>query len=88
MCAGYNRKPHETPASMAPKKGNKKRRQVAVDHIDPVIPPEGFSSWDDTIQRMFCEKDGLQLLCPDCHDEKTADERKERNGSRRELEEK
>jgi hypothetical protein len=28
---------------------------------------------------MFCEADGLQLLCPDCHDEKTADERKVRN---------
>lgn len=76
LCAGYRRGPHETPASLPPKPGNKKRRQVAVDHILPVVDPvEGFAGWDKLIERMFCEADGFQLLCPDCHDLKTADER-------------
>jgi hypothetical protein len=53
---------------------------VAIDHISPVVDPEvGFKGWDEYIERMFCEVDGYQLLCPDCHDKKTSDERKVRN---------
>lgn len=52
---------------------------MVIDHIDPVVDPKkGFTSWDDLIERLFCEKEGLQLLCPECHEEKTADERQER----------
>ena len=52
-------------------------RNIAVDHIDPVVnPTTGFVSWDNLIERLFVEKDGLQLLCKACHDEKTSDERK------------
>lgn len=77
LCAGYRREPHETPATLPPKPGGKKRRQAAVDHIHPIVDPrEGFVSWDRVIERMFVEAEGLQLLCPDCHDAKTADERK------------
>ncbi len=48
-----------------------------VDHIDPVVDPAiGFTTWDDKIERMFCEVEGFQVLCPCCHDEKTASERK------------
>lgn len=48
-------------------------KEVAVDHIDPVIDPLiGFTTWDNVIVRMFCEKDGLQVLCSDCHTAKTA----------------
>jgi 5-methylcytosine-specific restriction endonuclease McrA len=60
---------------------------VSVDHIRPVVDPErGFISWDDVVERMFCEKDGLQVLCKDCHDIKTNQEkeiaklRKQRTG--------
>ena len=49
---------------------------VSVDHILPVVDPTtGFVSWDDVIERMFCEIDGLQVLCKDCHDEKTKQEK-------------
>ena len=48
---------------------------TAVDHIDPVVPLAGFDSWDNVIERMFCEVDGLQLLCDDCHKTKTTEER-------------
>jgi len=53
--------------------------KVAVDHIEPVVATqEGFTSWDVFIERLFCEADGLQVLCKSCHDAKTASERKER----------
>ncbi len=50
----------------------------AVDHIDPVVPVTGFTNWDDVIQRLFCEADGLQVVCPDCHKAKTEEEKNER----------
>ena len=56
--------------------GKKARNLVYVDHIVPVIdPPVGFVSWDQVIERMFCEANNLQLICWQCHDAKTATER-------------
>lgn len=80
LCAGYDRKAHKVPASLPPKEGNKRRiNNAVVDHINPVVDPEdGFVDWDEVITRMFCEKDGLQVLCHDCHTRKTADEREKR----------
>lgn len=58
-------------------------KEVQVDHINPVIPKEGFSTWDDVIERLFCEQDGLQLLCKACHSIKSKKENDERRqGSR------
>lgn len=81
LCAGYDRDKHIVPASLPPKKGNKKRiNNAVVDHIYPVINPStGFVSWDDTIERMFCEVEGLQILCYECHNNKTDEERRIRN---------
>lgn len=56
-----------------------KAAEVSVDHVFPVIDTEqGFVSWDEVVRRMFCEVDGLQILCHDCHSGKTKDERKQR----------
>lgn len=56
-----------------------KAAEVSVDHIWPVIDTEeGFTNWDDVIRRMFCEVDGLQILCHTCHSKKTQNERKQR----------
>jgi hypothetical protein len=50
-----------------------------VDHISPVVDPKkGFVSWDVYITRMFCEIDGLQVMCKPCHKIKTAEEKLER----------
>lgn len=54
------------------------KKNVFVDHIEPIIPVTGFTTWDDCIERMFCEVENLQLLCSDCHSKKTAQEREER----------
>lgn len=57
------------------KVGGKRARNVFVDHEPAVIDPEkGFTTWDDCIERMFCELESLQLLCKSCHDKITAEE--------------
>ena len=59
-------------------------RDVQVDHIEPVVDPfVGFVDWETFIDRLFCEKENLQVLCKPCHKEKTAEEReirKAKNG--------
>lgn len=52
-------------------------RKVAVDHKTRVVPETGWDSWDGFIERLFCEQSKLQVLCFDCHHEKTTRERKE-----------
>jgi hypothetical protein len=44
----------------------------------PVIPVTGFDSWDETIERIFCEKDNLELLCIPCHKQITKKENEQR----------
>lgn len=58
------------------KQGRKRVQNVFVDHIEPIVDPtKGFTSYDDFIERLFCEEDNLQVLCGPCHDEKTLKER-------------
>ena len=51
-------------------------KDVQVDHIVPVVDPvTGFTTWDDFISRLFCDKDNLQVLCTECHKIKSKEER-------------
>lgn len=53
-------------------KGSFPAKEIQVDHITPVIDPIiGFVSWDDVVKRMFCEQENFQILCRECHQEKT-----------------
>lgn len=59
--------------------------KIAIDHIDPVVPPNGFPPhfdiWDRTklfLQRLWCDKSNLQRICDTCHDKKTYKEKIER----------
>jgi 5-methylcytosine-specific restriction endonuclease McrA len=73
LCAGCK---EEVPVTV--KKDGKRVRNVFVDHINPIVSVEtGFTSWDEYINRMFCEVDNLQVLCSDCHTIKTAKERQQ-----------
>lgn len=56
------------------------RKQVCVDHIDPVVDVEdGFTGWNDYVPKLLCVLDNLQVLCKKpCHAEKTAKENAER----------
>lgn len=56
---------------------NKGKRvaNIFVDHIKPVVDPEvGWVSWDEIVEGLFCESDNLQLLCGECHKEKSQEE--------------
>ena len=60
-------------------KGEFPLKEVSVDHLLPVVDPhKGFETWDTYISRLYCEEDGLQVLCDACHTRKTAEEREER----------
>lgn len=69
-CAGYEVPAHEVPLTVD------RENNVFVDHIEPVVDPvQGFKGWDLVIERMFVEKEGLQILCKECHLKKTMNER-------------
>lgn len=53
-------------------------KDMRADHIKPIVPVEGFDNWDGVISRLFCELDGFQALCNDCHKVKTNAENEER----------
>lgn len=73
LCAGCKQ---EVPASIKDHETGKRVKNALVDHINPIIDPAiGFTTWDDCINRMFCEKDNLQVLCHKCHKIKTDQER-------------
>ena len=55
--------------------GNK---DVEVDHIVPAGSLKTFNDLPGFVERMFCEADGFQVLCKDCHQIKTNAERKAR----------
>ena len=75
------------------------RKDIAVDHINPVIPLDSkFTSWDDFVDRLFCEKSNLQVLCSytlkrksefdnenSCHYKKTQEEKAERKKNEKML---
>lgn len=50
-------------------------KHIEVDHI---VPAGSLKCYDDLpgfVERMFCEVDNLQMLCNECHLEKTAEDR-------------
>lgn len=53
--------------------------EVNVDHIKPVVDPKrGFRTWDEYVDRLFCERENFQVLCRPCHKEKTQKEKEQR----------
>ena len=51
--------------------GDFKAREVAVDHIRPVVPHSGFDNWDGFINRLFCKPEEMQVLCHADHSSKS-----------------
>lgn len=49
-----------------------KNSKVVIDHIKPVVDPEvGFVDMNTYFKRLWCDRNGLQKICGDCHREKT-----------------
>ena len=59
--------------------------ELKADHIVPVVGPEGFTTWDDFIARLFTEAEGFQAICHECHDRKTGEERETRRETTKQL---
>ena len=62
-------------------------KETIVDHIKPVVPVKKMGDsgtnflgydWNVIIRRLFCEADGLQVICKGCHDIKSKKENEER----------
>lgn len=58
-------------------------KDMQVDHREPVIPLEGFDSWDNVISRLYCESDKLDAVCRDCHKRKSKEENKIRRENKK-----
>lgn len=57
-------------------------KNVEVNHIIPVVPVTGFDSWDGVVDRLFCEKENLEVLCKPCHKSVSKQENIERKHER------
>lgn len=67
--------------------GEFKAKDVQVDHIDPVIPSGktiNEMTYDEIVERIFCNLSNLQVLCKPCHTKKTKDE-KQKNKKKKET---
>lgn len=51
---------------------------IVVDHIIPVVLTTGWDSWDNVINRLYCNSENLQAVCKECHKVKTKKENEER----------
>lgn len=57
-----------------------------VDHIVPVVPLDSsleLMTWDDLVNRMWCDDKGLATLCKPCHHIKTKAESKIRRDNKK-----
>lgn len=50
-------------------------KQINIDHIVPAGALNCSEDLSGFVERLFVEVDGLQILCIDCHDKKTKEER-------------
>ena len=61
--------------------------KMQVDHISPVIKlTESLDdiSWDQLVDRLWCEEDNLVAICTECHKVKSKNENKERRRLKKE----
>lgn len=59
-----------------------KAKEVSVDHV---VPAGSLNSFDDLpgfVSRLFCSREGLQVLCSDCHKKKTLEERENKESTK------
>jgi 5-methylcytosine-specific restriction endonuclease McrA len=60
------------------------KKDLVVDHIEPVVPVSGFTTWDTYIHRLFCNRSNLQSLHKACHSAKSKAENAERRKIKKE----
>lgn len=67
--------------AMCPDTNLHPKKNIRLDHINPVVPVTGWDDWNGYIERMFCEAEGFQVICLDHHKAKTQTE----NAARKSL---
>jgi 5-methylcytosine-specific restriction endonuclease McrA len=60
-----------------------RKKDITLDHIEPVVPVTGFTTFDDYIIRMYPQKEGFQVICKVEHSIKTKRENLERKENRK-----
>lgn len=51
---------------------------IHMDHIKPVVDINGWTTWEDFFESLFCPEDNFRALCPPCHEIKTSNENSHR----------
>lgn len=55
-------------------------KQINLDHKIPVVSiKDGFTNFNDYIERLFCDVENFSVLCLFCHEQKTAVEDAQRS---------
>lgn len=60
--------------------------KMEVDHQEPIVPLNSSleqMSWDDVVNRTWCDEKGLVALCKICHNMKTKAENKIRRDNKK-----
>lgn len=55
--------------------------KAQVDHKVPLVPVDRSledMSWDEVVDRLWCDEENLRVLCLDCHAAKSKEENKQR----------
>lgn len=52
-----------------------KGKDIQVDHIEPVGSLRDYADLPRAVKNLFCELDNLQVLCKECHQNKTLSEK-------------
>lgn len=63
------------------------RYLMQIDHEQPLVPIDKSledMSWDEVVERTWCDLDNLKPVCKPCHKEKTKVENKERRRLKKE----
>lgn len=50
------------------------KKNIQLDHKDPVVPVSGWDGFDGFIDRLLCDENQYQVLCRAHHEDKTKNE--------------
>jgi hypothetical protein len=64
------------------------KKNIQIDHKDPIVPVSGWDSWEGLIDRLFCDTSGFQILCLEHHKAKSNAENEQRRLNKPDTEEK
>lgn len=62
------------------------KSNVQVDHRTPLVPLDKSledMSWDEVVDRLWCDEDNLQIICKPCHIAKSKAENKIRRENKK-----